>query len=492
MSAPVLHEALTLLADPVVPLLLVAGVLVGAVVGAMPGLSATLAVALLVPFTFDLSLMPALAMLVGVYCGAIYGGSVPAILFRTPGTPASAATVTDGYALTRRGQSRRALSVAAFSAMVGGAIGTALLLLLAPQIASFALKFGPPEYFALAVFGLSMIVSVSGGSVLKSGAVALFGLLIATVGMDPISGYPRFLFGNASLLEGVPFIPALIGLFALAEVFRALNNRVEIKQDDTGSVSWPAPADVRRCLWTSTRSGLLGTAVGSTPGAGSDIAAFMAYSVARQRAKPGEDFGHGEIKGVAAPEAAKTASISGAMVPLLSLGIPGDSVTAVMIGAFILHGVQPGPLLFAQNGGLAYAILGTVLIAHLLVFLAAILGTRYLVRILAVDRGLLLASIVALSLLGAFALRGNIVDVWVAIAFGVVGFVLEKFSYPVAPLLLALILGPMAEENFRRSLILSDGSYLAFLNHPLCVIILGLAVLSLLYGTWRARPVARN
>jgi len=487
MSATVLHEALTLLADPVVPLLLVAGVLVGAVVGAMPGLSATLAVALLVPFTFDLSLMPALAMLVGVYCGAIYGGSVPAILFRTPGTPASAATVPDGYALTRRGQSRRALSVAAFSAMVGGVIGTALLILLAPQIASFALKFGPPEYFALAVFGLSMIVSVSGGSVLKSGAVAFFGLLIATVGMDPISGFPRFLFGNASLMEGIPFIPVLIGLFALAEVFRAVSRPVAIEQTTTGGAAWPSASDTKRCLWTNVRSGLMGTAVGSTPGAGSDIAAFMAYSVARQRAKKGEHFGEGEIKGVAAPEAAKTASISGAMVPLLALGIPGDSVTAVMIGAFILHGVQPGPLLFAQNGGLAYSILGTVLIAHLLVFLAAIVGTRYLVRILAVDRGLLLASIVVLSLLGAFALRGNIMDVWVAIAFGVVGFVLEKFSYPVAPLLLALILGPMAEENFRRSLILSDGSYLAFLTHPLCATILGLAVLSLLYGTWRGR-----
>jgi putative tricarboxylic transport membrane protein len=492
MNATMLHDVMSLLADPLVPLLLVGGVLAGAVVGALPGLSATLAVALLIPFTFDLQLMPALAMLVGVYCGAIYGGSVPAILFRTPGTPASAATVPDGYALTRRGQSQRALSVAAFSALVGGLIGTALLILLAPQIASFALKFGPPEYFALAVFGLSMIVSVSGGSVLKSGAVALLGLLIATAGMDPISGYPRFIFGNASLLEGIPFIPALIGLFALAEVFRAFTNRAEIKQSETGSVSWPSLADAKRCLWTSTRSGLLGTAVGSTPGAGSDIAAFTAYSIARQRAKPGEDFGHGEIKGVAAPEAGKTACISGAMVPLLSLGIPGDSVTAVMIGAFILHGVQPGPLLFAQNGSLAYAILGIVLLAHVLVFFAAILGTRYLVRILAVDRTLLLASIVVLSLLGAFALRSNMVDVWVAIAFGVVGFVLEKFSYPVAPLLLALILGPMAEENFRRSLILSEGSYLGFITHPICATILGLALLSLLYGTWRSRSHARK
>ena len=226
----------------------------------------------------------------------------------------------------------------------------------------------------------------------------------------------------------------------------------------------------------------------NTSGAGSDIAAFMAYSVARQRAKRGEHFGEGEIKGVAAPEAAKSACVSGAMMPLLSLGIPGDSVTAVMVGAFILHGVQPGPLLFAQNGSLAYAILAAVAVAHVLVFVAAIFGTRYLVRIVSCDRRFLLASIVVLSLLGAFALRCNMMDVWIAIIFGVVGFTLEKFSYPVAPLLLALILGPLAEENFRRSLILSEGNYAAFFTHPLCATILSLAVLSLLYGTWRGRP----
>jgi putative tricarboxylic transport membrane protein len=487
MSAEILFEALSLLADPMVLALLLCGVVAGLAVGAMPGLSATLAVALLIPFTFDLSLMPALAMLVGVYCGAVYGGSVPAVLFRTPGTPASAATVLDGYALTRKGQSQRALTTAALSAMIGGLIGTALLILLAPQIAGFALMFGSPEYFALAVFGLSMVVSVSGASVLKGAAVAVFGFLLATAGMDPISGYPRFLFGSASLMEGIPFIPALIGLFALAEVFRAFTNTAEVKQGDAGGVAWPNRADAKHCLWTSTRSGLMGTAVGSTPGAGSDIAAFMAYSVARQRAKPDEKFGEGELKGVAAPEAAKSASISGSMVPLLSLGIPGDSVTAVIIGAFILHGVQPGPLLFAQNGGLAYAILGAVLVAHVLVFLTAILGTRYLVRVLACNRQFLLASIVVLSLLGAFALRGNLLDVWVAIAFGVIGFGLEKFSYPVAPLLLALILGPMAEENFRRSLILAEGNYATFLTSPICATILAFAALSLVYGTWRSR-----
>lgn len=482
METATLIQSLSLLGDPWVISFLFIGVLAGVVVGAMPGLSATLAVALLIPFTFDLSLMPALAMLIGVYCGAIYGGSVPAILFRTPGTPASAATVMDGYVLTQKGESGRALAVAAFFAMVGGLIGTSILIFLAPQIAGFALNFGPPEYCALALFGLSMIVSVSGQSLLKSGAVAVFGLLIATVGIDPISGYPRFLFGSVSLMEGIPFIPALIGLFALAEVFRALENRPTTVQTKSSGLNWPRGEDVRRCGWTGARSGLMGTAVGSTPGAGSDIAAFMAYSVARQRAKKGDRFGEGEVKGIAAPEAAKTASISGSMVPLLSLGIPGDSVTAVMIGAFILHGVQPGPLLFDQHGALAYSILLAVLAAHVLVFLVAILGTRFLVRVVAVERKFLLASITILSLLGAFALRNNIADVWVAIAFGVIGYLLEKNRYPVAPLLLALILGPMVEENLRRSLILSDGSYGIFLTQPIAATILTLAAASLIYG----------
>ncbi len=492
MNLPTLLESIKLMADPMVALFLVCGVLAGLVVGAMPGLSATLAVALLIPFTFDLSLMPALAMLIGVYCGAVYGGSVPAILFRTPGTPASAATVLDGFEMTCQGQSQRALAVAAFSAMVGGVIGTMLLMFLAPQIAYFALRFGPPEYCALAVFGLSMIISVSGGSLLKSVAVAIFGLLIATVGMDPISGYPRFLFGSVSLMEGVPFIPALIGLFALAEVFRAMLGTPHVAQTTTGKVAWPSLADIRRCGWTNVRSSLIGTAVGSTPGSGSDIAAFMAYSVARQRGGPDERFGAGEVRGVAAPEASKTASISGSMVPLLSLGIPGDSVTAVLIGAFILHGIQPGPLLFQQHGPMAYAILVTVLVAHLLVFLAAILGTRYLVRVVACERKLLLAGIVILSLLGAYALRSNITDVWVAIAFGVLGYVLEKHEYPVAPLLLALILGPMAEENLRRTLIISDGSYLAFVTHPLAATILGLSLLSILWALRKRLQVMRR
>ncbi len=472
--------------DPWIGLALLVGVLAGLLIGALPGFSATMGVAILIPFTFELSIMPALALLLGIYCGAVYGGSIPAILFRTPGTPASAATTFDGHPLALRGEAKRALGVAAVSALGGGVIGALLLIALAPQISSFALRFGPAEYFALAVFGLSMIVAASDGPPLKGLIVAVFGLLIATVGMDPLGGYPRFLFGSVSLMEGIPFIPALIGLFAIAEVLDGSPGKTA-KNAAVGGSSLPSREDLRRCGWTIARSGALGTLVGSTPGAGSDIAAFLGYSTARSRARPGDRFGDGEVKGVAAPEAAKTASTSGAMIPLLSLGLPGDSVTAVLIGAFVLHGVQPGPLLFQQHAPLAYSILALVLCAHALVFLVAISGTRFLLGVTRLDPRILRVVILLLSLVGAFALRNNLADVWLAVAFGVVGLLLRRGGYPAAPLLLALILGPMAEENLRRALTLSGGDASVFFTRPLTAILLGLAVASVALAVLRRK-----
>lgn len=491
MTFDILKQAVELGVSPLALLCLVAGVVAGVVVGALPGLSATMAVALLVPFTFDLPIMPALALLIGIYCGAIYGGSIPAILFRTPGTPASAATIFDGYPLAARGEAGRALGVAAFAALGGGVLGTVLLMALTPQISNFALRFGPPEYFGLAIFGLSMIVAVSEGSLLKGSIVAAFGLLLSTVGMDPLAGYPRFLFGSVSLMEGMPFIPALIGLFAITEVLDGLSGKGVEKVNSIVKVSpLISAADARRCGWTIVKSGSLGTLVGATPGAGSDIAAFLGYSAARQQARKGESFGEGEVKGVAAPEAAKTASTSGAMIPLLSLGLPGDSVTAVLIGAFVLHGVQPGPLLFQQHADLAYAILGTVLVAHILVFFVAVAGTRFLMKAARWDRRLLQAGILLLSLVGAFALRNNLADVWLAIGFGVLGLLLRRGGYPVAPLLLALILGPLAEENLRRSLTLSGGEYAIFVTRPITAVLLALAATSVGLGFWKQRRAA--
>lgn len=475
-------------------LCLLVGVLGGLFVGAMPGLSATMGVALLVPFTFGLPIMPALALLIGVYCGAIYGGSITAILVRTPGTPASAATIFDGYPLAQRGEGGRALSIAAAAALGGGVIGTLLLVLLAPQISSFALRFGAPEYCALAVCGLTMIVVVSADNLLKGAVAGVGGLMLSTVGIDPISGYPRYIFGAVSLLEGISFVPALIGLFAVAEALRIADDRTAI----TAKVAhahgwWISAADASRSGWTVVKSSLLGTLVGAMPGAGCDVAAFLGYSEAKRSAKPEDRFGEGEVKGVAAPEAAKTGATSGAMIPLLSLGVPGDSVTAVMIGAFVVHGVQPGPLMFKEQHGMVLAIFALVALAHAAVFIFGTAGSKVFLRLAGVDRRLLAPIILLLSMVGAFAMRGNIFDVWLTLAFGALGWVMQRANYPVAPLILALILGPMAEENYRRALVMSDSSHSIFVRSPIATALLAAAVLIpivlVLQRRKRARPV---
>jgi putative tricarboxylic transport membrane protein len=483
-----LQEILTTLGSGAVWLSLLAGVLGGLFVGAMPGLSATMGVALLVPFTFGMPIMPALALLIGVYCGAIYGGTITAILVRTPGTPASAATILDGFPLTQRGESGRALAVAAASALGGGLIGTALLMLLAPQISSFALRFGAPEYCALALCGLTMIVAVSADHPLKGAIAGLGGLLLSTVGIDPISGYPRYIFGAVSLMEGISFIPALIGLFAIAEALRVADEGDAPVLRPVQAHGWLVRrVDAARCAWTTVKSALIGTFVGAMPGAGCDIAAFLGYSEAKRVARPDERFGTGEIKGVAAPEAAKTAATSGAMIPLLSLGVPGDSVTAVMIGAFVIHGLQPGPLMFNEQRGLIYSVFALVLIAHLAVFVFGSIGARAFLRLVAVDRRFLSPVILLLSVVGAYAMRSNMADVWLALGFGALGYGMQRGNFPVAPLILALILGPMAEENYRRSLVMSDGSAAIFLQRPIAATLLALAALSIAAAAWRRR-----
>lgn len=489
----ILTQAAGLLFSPAVWFFLFCGVAAGMVIGAIPGLSATMGVALLVPFTFGQELMPALGLLLGVYCGAIYGGTIPAILFRTPGTPASAATLLDGYPMMQRGEAGRALALAAGAALAGGLIGTLLLIFLTPQISRFALGFGSAEFFALAVLGLSLIAALSGDSLLKGAIATVAGLLCATVGLDPVSGYPRFLFGSVSLMEGLPFIPALIGLFAIAEVFAGGEPTAGANAGGRQPLLLlPRLADLARCAWTIVKSALIGTFVGAAPGAGADIAAFLSYSAARQQAKPGDVFGAGEVKGVAAPEAGKTAATSGAMIPLLSLGIPGDSVTAVLIGAFVLHGVQPGPLLFSQHAPLSYAILGLMLCANLLVFAVALGTSRAVLAALRIDRRFLGAGVLLLSLMGAYALRANLTDCWIALAFGALGVGMRRTGFPAAPFLLALILGNMAETNLRRALVLGDGGIGLFLQRPASLALLVLAVALVSATVWRQRRRARG
>lgn len=462
---------------------LVVGVCSGLILGAIPGVSATMAVALIVPFTFGMGIVQSISLLIGLFFGTIYGGSIPAILFKTPGTPASAATIFDGYTMMKKGETGRALSIAAVSMIVGALIGTAVLVFFAPYISVVALKFGPAELFAMASFGIIVIVSVSDTSLLKGILSALAGLLLSCIGMEQMSGYPRYIFGMTGLMEGLPFIPVLIGLFAVSGAL-LMNRETSAKSEvvDVGFCELPSKKDFKHSFPTMLKSGILGALIGSAPGAGCDIAAFVSYAVSKHGAKKDDKFGDGEPKGIAAVESAKSACTSGALIPLLSLGIPGDAVTAILVGAFILHGIQPGPLLFENHAPLVSTIFATVLFAHILVFVTALLSVKWSTLILKLDQRYIKGGVLLLSIVGSFALRNNLADVWIAFIFGIIGVVMQKWKFPVAPFLLALILGQMAEVNFRRAMMLQEDSLTFIFHTPIALSILSVAVLFFMFS----------
>lgn len=476
------------------PLLMIfLGVTGGILIGSLPGLTATMGVALLVPFTFGLPIGESIGMLLGIFSGAIYGGSISAILIRTPGTPAAAATLLDGYPLSVRGEAGRALSISVLSSFVGGFSGALIMTFLSPQISKIALQFSAAEYFGLAVFGLSIIISVSGGSILKGIIVGLLGLLISTIGFDPISGFPRFTYGSMNLFEGPAFIPTLIGLFALAEVFKGVETIDSTKQVVSKITSvFPTKADIKKCWKDIGFSSVLGTFIGSIPGAGSDIAAFVGYSEAKRRSKHPEEFGEGAIEGVAAAESANNACSGGAMIPMLSLGVPGDAVTAVLLGAFVVQGLRPGPLLYQDHLDVVYTVFAALMVANIAMLIVGLFGIRFFAKAISVRKTLLLPIIFVLSIVGAYSMRNSLFDIWVALFFGVLGYFLQRHKFPVSPILLALILGPMAESNLRRALIIADNSLLDVLTRPLTLTFLSLGILSLATSIFRQNKLGKN
>jgi putative tricarboxylic transport membrane protein len=467
------------------------GVAGGILIGSLPGLTATMGVALLVPFTFGLPFNESIGMLLGIFSGSIYGGSISAILINTPGTPAAAATLMDGYPLTKKGMAGRALSMSVFASFVGGFTGALIMIFLSPQISKMALEFSAAEYFGLAIFGLSIIISVSGTSVLKGIMVGFFGLLISTIGMDPVSGYPRFTFGSMNLFEGPAFIPTLIGLFAFAEVLRGMENLEGTKKAVSKITRLlPSISDIRKAWKDMAKSSVMGTFIGSIPGAGSDIAAFVGYSEAKRRSKRPEKFGDGAIEGVAAAESANNACSGGAMIPMLSLGVPGDAVTAILLGAFVIQGIQPGPMLYVEDLGTVYSVFSSMLVANIAMLIVGLLGIRLYTKTITIEKSILLPTIFVLSIVGAYSMRNNLFDVWVALTFGVTGYFLHRYHFPLSPILLALILGPMAEANLRRAMIIADNSIVDVISRPITAIFLILALLSLitsLLRQWRSK-----
>ncbi len=461
-------------------LLMFLGVFVGTVAGAIPGLTATLAISLLIPFTFGMEPIPALVLLLSIYCGGIYGGCITAILIRAPGTPGAAATLFDGYPMAQQGKAGEAIGIATISSGIGGFFSALVLIFLSQPIASFALKFSAQEYFSLSIFGLSIIFSLS-KDLLKGIASGLIGICVGMVGMDAIAATPRFTLGVTRLLTGFNLLPVVIGIFAIAEVFRMAESIVNTKGDVGGKLRLlPSKETLLSLIPTWVRSSIIGTFIGILPGAGANIAAFVSYNEARRASKHPERFGQGAPEGVAATETANNAVTGGAMIPMLTLGIPGDAVTAVLLSALTIQGFAPGPLLFRDHMDIIYPIFACLLFANVILVLVGLSGTRLVAKIAMVKKELLLPGIAIFAIVGSFASSGNIFDICVAVGFGVLGYLLEKLEFETAPIILGLILGPMAERYLRQAMVLSDGDFTTFFTRPISVVLLAAAALSIL------------
>ncbi len=461
-------------------LMIIVGVVSGIIIGALPGLSATMGVVLLLPLTFSMGIIPSLMLLLGVYCGAVYGGSITAILIRTPGTPAAAATVLDGYEFAKRGEGGRAIGVSTVSSAIGGLVSCVALLTIAPILSKFALQFSAAEYFALAVFGLTIIGCVSGKSVVRGLLAGVIGLIVATVGIDNTSGTLRYTMGSVSMLSGFSIIPAMIGLFALPQVIMGLEQGKEkerVLQKVTRVL--PSKEDFKKIFPLSLIFGTVGTFIGAVPGTGATIASFLSYNEARRWSKHPEKFGTGVVEGIIAPESANNGVSGGALIPLLTLGVPGDVTTAVLLGAFLIQGLQAGPMLFTEHPDIVYSIFTGMFVINIVMLVAGLFGQKIFIKIVSMPNFIIVPMIFILCVVGSFAINNSIFDVGVMFCFGLFGYVLNKLEIPEAPVVIGLILGPLVESSLRRALILSKGSMMIFIQKPISAIFLLLSLLSM-------------
>jgi len=463
----------------IIPILVITlGVATGIIAGAMPGLSPSMGVALLVPFTYAMSPSLALILLVSIYIAANYGGSITAVTINAPGTPSAVVTSFDGYPLTQKGKAGMGLGVSLISSTVGGIIGTLILIFFSSPLAKLALKFHPAEYFALAVFGLTTVASLGGKNWIKAFIAAIFGLLLNTIGIDPISGVSRFTFGIPYLYDGFSLIPALIGLFALSEIFRQLENgNLDNKVSSDSQTTWPSLLDYWKLKFTILRSSVIGTIIGIFPGAGATIAAFISYDVSKRVSKNPEEFGKGSLEGVASAEGANSSSVGGALVPLLTLGIPGSASTAVLIGALMIHDLTPGPQLFVTNPTLIYGLFAALLVANVVLLILGLWGSKLWIKVTLIPKRVLFPLIFAVSIIGSFAVRNSFFDIVSCLAFGVFGWILRRNDYPVAPIVLGIVLGNIVETNFRQAVLM--GGYGVFFSRPVSLILILVALFSL-------------
>ena len=464
---------------PDILLVMLLGSVVGIVFGAIPGLTYSMGIILLLPLTFTLSALAAISMLLGVYIGGMTGGAVASILLGIPGTPSAAATVIDGHPLAKQGMADKALGTALFASIFGGMLSVITLMLTGPLIARFALNFGPAQIFALVLFGFTSICGIAAGNILKGLISGCIGLLVMTIGIDPVMGMPRFIFGHSRLIAGVNLLPFMIGMFAIPQIiesFTAKETGTIQKIKEKVKTRFPSFMELRRMSGVLVRSALIGIGIGAIPGTGGPVAAFLGYDQARRSKKTGGP----ALEGVAGPEAATNGVTGGALIPMLTLGIPGDSATAILLGALMIHGLRPGPLLFTQQGQFIAGLYAALIVIHLFVLLIQGLGIRLFVKVLNFKKSYLFTTILALCAIGAFSANNNPFDLYVMFFAGLLGFFLNKFNFPTAPAVLALVLGPIMEDNFRRSLTLSRGSAGIFFSSPINIVLYLLTVLVLI------------
>ena len=481
-------SSLASLITPVILLYMVIGVAMGLVFGAVPGLTGTMAIALCLPLTFGMDTTTAFALLIALYIGGISGGLVSAILINIPGTPSSVATTFDGAPMARNGQAGKALGAGTFYSLFGNLFGIAILIFVAPLLAKVALKFGVYEYMAVSCFALSLVSGLAGKSITKGLVSCAVGMLLGCVGAAPIDGYARFTFGVSGLEAGFASVPALVGLYALKELLSEAkpSGKVEVMKVDTHikGLGFSLHEFVSQ-IPNMFRSALIGTWIGILPGIGGATSNIMAYGIARKQSKYPEKFGMGIIDGIVASETSNNATVGGAMIPLLTLGIPGDAVPAILLGTFTIHGLQPGPLFFSQNYSLIYTIFAAMVVASILTFVIQLFGMRVFIKVLELPKNILLPIVIVLCVIGSFGVNNRLFDAWVLVIFGLVGFLMSKFDYPLAPIILGFILGPITETYLRRGLQLSKGSFLPFLTRPISGAFLALTVFFIVFTAIR-------
>ncbi len=466
-------------------ILILGGVLIGVMVGALPGLSSPMAIALLIPFTITLDPVAAIAMMAALYCAGTFGGSITAILINAPGAPPAVATALDGYPMAKNGEPGRALGLAAVSSVLGGIFSLIVFIFAAPLLAQVALEFGPQEYFGLAIFALSMLATMSGKSSIRNLISGCVGVLIGTIGIHLTTGVERFTFDIPELEEGISFVPVLIGLFAVSELFKqseTLNSIVD--RIHAKALRLPTLEELKKLKYTILRSSGIGTFIGILPAEGSTVAAIMGYNEARRWSKNKEQFGKGSPEGIVGPEAANNSAAGGAMVPTLALGIPGSGSTALILAALIMHGFRPGPYLINETPEFVYAIFGAMLIANFGFLIIGLLGAKFFSLVAFIPKKLLWPAVFIFAMIGSYSFSSSMFDVWVMLTFGVIGYFMSRHGFSAAPLVMGLILGKLVEESFSQSMIIHDNNFFALLEKPIVVFFFILTFLSLSTPLW--------